>query len=585
MSNQIADRIHQLRTQMSARSLDGYLVPRTDEFQNESVADYAERLKYISGFTGSAGWAVVLADKAALLTDGRYTLQAAQQVDGKVFDIVDIMQTSLADWLNAQARDGAVIGYDPKLVTIDQLQALKKKSEGAIVFRAEDINLIDENWPDRPVPPLAAAELFPDDIAGRSAGEKIAALQADLKNQSLDAFILTAPDSICWLLNVRGDDIPCTPVILSYAICPAEGPVKWIVNPAKISTAVLDHLKGHVEVVDFDALEDEIQNLAVNSQKIGMDFKAAPVWFKSALKAETLDMKDPCIEPRACKTESEKASIRQAHIQDGLAVCKFLYWLEQQDPTTVNELDVVDKLEQFRREGDDYLGPSFPTIAGFGANGAIIHYRSTKATNKNLEPGNLLLIDSGGQYVGGTTDITRTVAIGMPSEEMKKTYALVLKGHIALAAAQFQAGTTGKQLDEIARKPLLGAGLNYAHGTGHGVGCRLSVHEQAANISPRGEDALQPGMLLSNEPGYYKEGAFGIRIENLVFVEEQGPTLGFETVTMVPIDMRCVHLESLNTQEKQWLKEYHETVFSRLSGLIHDHGLREWLRDKTKLLS
>lgn len=587
------ERLAALRAEMARQKLDGFLVPRADEYQGENVPPGAERLRFLTGFTGSAGMACVLKDKAAVLTDGRYTLQLRMQADPALFECIDITKTAPGVWLAGQAVKGEVIGFDPWLHTPSQIEEIEKPlKEKGISLAAAERNPLDAIWKDRPAPPLKKAEIFPQAIAGKTGAEKRELIRADLKAQGADAAIITLPDSLAWLLNVRGGDIAYTPVVLSYGIVYADAPhMKWFVDARKISPELRVHLGNEVEICAPETIEGAVKDLS--GKDVALDFRHAPLWFRTRLEAagaKAINIKDPCIAPKAAKNESEIRSIREAHMQDGAAMVRFLYWLTQAQEE-LTELDIVAKLEAFRAANPFYRGPSFPTIAGFGPNGAIIHYRADEKSNLRLRAPGLLLLDSGGQYAGGTTDITRTLAIGTPSQEMRENYTRVLKGHASLSMAQFPAGTTGVEIDALARAPLRAAGLDYAHGTGHGVGCYLSVHEEAASISPRGKDVLVPGMLLSNEPGYYKEGEYGIRIENLVLVREDGVCadtgknmLGFETMTMAPYDLSLIDDAMLSAEEKQWMNTYHEGVIAALAPYLPEAEAR-WLREQARPLA
>jgi Xaa-Pro aminopeptidase len=583
-----AQKLEALRAQILKEGLDGFLVPRVDKYQGEFVAPDAERLAWLTGFTGSAGTAVVLKDQAVILTDGRYTIQLAQQADKALYKFGDSVKISPAKWLAEEMEQGAVIGYDPWLHTPKQIEAFEKTlTEKMIRLKAVE-NLIDRIWKDRPAPPMKKAEVFPEDIAGTTAARKKEQIRQALQEKGAFATVLNMPDSLMWLLNVRGGDMEETPVVLSLGIVYADAqPVKWFVDPAKITLEMRRHIGNAVEVIEPRLIEKHIAALAAESKKAGkpvaVDFARAPLWFRQKLEdseADIIDLKDPCILPKSLKTPSEQDSIRKVHILDGVAMVKFLAWLEGTQEK-LNEVFVGEKLEGFRKEEKTYRGPSFSSIVGFGSNGAIVHYRASPETSKKIEGNSLLLIDSGGQYHYGTTDITRTVSIGEPTEEMRKNFTLVLKGHIAVASAKFPVGTTGMQLDSLARGPLKEAGLDYAHGTGHGVGCYLSVHEEAAHMSTRGQDAVQAGMLLSNEPGYYKEGHYGIRIENLVLAQKADEkTLCFETVTLAPIDRLLIVVEMLTAEEKTWLNFYHAEVYKILAPLL-DKNLKAWLETQT----
>ena len=572
-------KLEALRLQLTASGLDGFIIPRMSEYQGEFVAAYAERLAWLTGFTGSAGTALVLKDRAVILTDGRYTLQLAQQADSALYEFENIAQTPVARWLADNAGQGAVIGYDPWLLTTKQVEQVEKVlAEKEIRLIAVQVNPIDALWDNRPAFPTAKVEIFPEEFAGASAPEKIKSVCEVLSKQNLSACLITMPDSLAWLLNVRGGDVEHTPVVLSFGILHEDSYLEWFVGRGKINAEIRKHLGAHVEIVAPDKIFERIVAL---DGKVGLDFSRSPVWFKQALGDRAVNFKDPCIEPKSIKTRAEQEALRAAHIRDGVALVNFLYWLDMND-AEITEMDVVAKLEEFRRRDNSYRGPSFSTISGWGANGAIVHYRATPDTNATINPPGLLLLDSGGQYNDGTTDITRTVAIGSPTDEMRTAFTLVLKGHIGVASAKFPEGTTGAQIDALARAPLWAANLDYAHGTGHGVGCFLSVHEESASLSPRGADPVKTGMFLSNEPGYYKTGAFGIRTENLILVREDGKNsngqgmLYFETFSLAPIDRRLIKTEMLSPAELQWLNAYHAQVHETLSPRL-DAPVRDWL--------
>ena len=576
-----SEKITALRARMKARGVDGYIVPLADEFQGEFLPDCAQRLQFLTGFTGSGGAAIVLEDKACAFTDGRYMLQIAGQVERSLYDIADFTKIPLGEWLAENAGKGAVIGYDPKLHTPDQVGTMAEKAP-EITLKPLAGNLIDEIWGDRPAAPQGAVSLFPDDIAGRSAGEKLALIAAELKSVKADAALITMPDSVCWLLNVRGADVEQVPLVLCYALVHSDARAAWFVDSAKVPAAVRGALGDKVAIMPLESIGEALKTLS--GKTVLMDERRSAIWFKTALEAagaKILNARDPCAWPKACKTAAEIKSIKDVHIKDGVALAKFLRWLDSEAPKgNLTELDVAEKILACRAQDPAFQGVSFSTIAGFGPHGAIIHYRADEASNANIKPGNLLLVDSGGQYHYGTTDITRTIAIGAPSAEMRAHFTLVLRGHIALARARFAKGTTGAELDKLARGPLQAEGLDYAHGTGHGVGCYLGVHEEAANISPRGKDALEAGMLISNEPGYYKESAYGIRIENLILCVESGEGLAFETVSLAPIDRALIASDMLDKAEREWLNDYHARVYATLSPLL-DSETANWLEKQT----
>lgn len=576
-----AQRLSDLRAVLKSEKVDGFLIPRADEYQGEYVPASADRMRWISGFTGSAGIVIVLTDKAVVMSDGRYTIQLKQQIDPKLFETADYTQTPVSEWILKNAKPGAVIGYDPKLHTPREIRTLTEKG---LVLKALGMNPLDTVWKDRPAAPSAKVESFPISSAGIGSQEKLDKIAGELIAGKLDAAIITLPDSIAWILNIRSNDIPHIPVALSYAIVRADGTIDWFIDGHRVDEKVRSSFGNRVSIVPPEDIGKSVA--ALKGKKVLVDERRTSVWFTDLLKRHSVqwvDQKDPSIILKARKNEAERQSMRNAHIRDGAAITKFLHWLSQ-NGIGKTEIDVEKRLEEFRREAPEYRDSSFDTIAGFGSNGAIVHYRATKETAKTLEEGNLLLLDSGAQYSDGTTDITRTIAIGKPTQEMKERFTLVLKAHIAVAAARFPVGTTGAQIDALARAPLWQHNLDYAHGTGHGVGCYLSVHEEAASISPRGADPLEEGMILSNEPGYYKENEYGIRIENLVLVVKDGvceatgkDMLAFETLTYAPIDLKLVEFPLLTNEEANFLANYHEKVFDKLKDAL-DAKTKDWLR-------
>ncbi|HEX3485238.1 MAG TPA: M24B family metallopeptidase, partial [Micropepsaceae bacterium] len=544
-ASQCAPRLARLRTELAARGVDGFLIPRADEHQGEYVPKRAERLAWLTGFTGSAGLAVVLMEKAAVFVDGRYTLQVRNQTDTSLFETLDLMNDGPANWIEANLPKGARLGYDPWLHTQANVERLKQSVEragGQLV--ALESNPLDAVWPDQPEPPRARAVPHPIELAGETSQSKRARLAEDLKKRGVDAAIITMPDSLCWLLNIRGADVPHTPFALAFGILNADATVDLFMDAKKTSPELLSHLGNEVHLHAPDAFGPALDALA------GKSALADPVWAASYIfqrlekaGAKIVRSADPCQLPKACKNAAELDGTRRAHIRDGQALTRFLAWFAREAPKGgLSEIDTVEKLESFRAATGMLKDVSFDSISGAGSNGAIVHYRVTKKTNRRIEPDQLFLIDSGAQFVDGTTDVTRTVAVGTPTAEMRDRFTRVLKGHIQLALARFPEGTTGAQLDAFARRPLWEAGLDYGHGTGHGVGSYLSVHEGPQSISSRGTvQALKPGMICSNEPGFYKTGEYGIRIENLVLVKEaeipnaERKMLEFETLTLAPI--------------------------------------------------
>jgi Xaa-Pro aminopeptidase len=581
-----------LRAELKRRGLDGFIVPRADEHQGEYVPASAARLAYLTGFTGSAGAAVVLHDRAAVFVDGRYTLQVAAEVDPKLFAYLHLIEQPPHRWLAETLPAGARFGYDPWLHTPDQVAQLKEAcAQAGAELVAVETNPLDAVWADRPAPPLTPVVPHPDSFAGLSAAEKRGLIARELAAKKSDAAFLSAPDSIGWLLNIRGNDVDFTPLPLSFALIHQDASVDLFVDSRKVPADTKAHLGREVRLHEPVALEGALT--ALKGKRVRLDPATAPSWALDRLAeggALVDRAADPCLLPRACKNEVELNGARAAHLRDGVALSKFLAWLAAEAPKgTVTELSAADKLEECRRGGNLYQGPSFATIAGAGPNGAIVHYRSSPATNRPLEKGQIFLIDSGGQYLDGTTDVTRTVAVGEAGAEEKHRFTLVLKGHIALARARFPAGTSGSQLDSLARKPLWEHGLDYDHGTGHGVGSYLSVHEGPQRIAKNNNSqALLPGMMLSDEPGYYKTGAYGIRIENLIVVRDEDqtgdrPVRGFEVLTLAPIDLNLVDRALLTEDEAAWLNAYHARVRDSLTPLV-DPATAAWLVDATRAI-
>ena len=588
---QQAARLAALRAALARRGLDGFMVPLSDEHQGEYVARRAQRLAWLTGFTGSAGMAIVLAERAALFVDGRYVLQAAAQVDAALYEHRHVTDEPADAWLRQHLNEGAVLGYDPRLHGAAQRDRLAApcRAAGARLVACEG-NPIDALWQDQPPQPLGPIAPHPVCFAGADAGEKRQTIARRLVEKGAAAAVLSAPDSIAWLLNVRGSDVANSPLPHSFALIHGAGDVDWFVDPRKLLPEVPAHLGNRVRVRTPEALAGSLDGLAGAGTAVLIDEAATPAWMVDRLAeggAEVIRAADPCALPKACKNTVELAGIRAAHRRDGAALTRFLAWLAAAEPGSVTELDAAERLAALRAGGEHYRGPSFDTISGAGPNGAIVHYRVTAESNRTLEPGSLYLVDSGGQYLDGTTDVTRTVAIGRPEAEHRDRFTRVLRGHIALATARFPRGTTGAQLDTLARQFLWQAGLDYDHGTGHGVGHYLNVHEGPQRISRLGSSAaLAHGMVVSNEPGYYKAGAYGIRIENLVAVTADdgagGGFLGFETLTLAPIDRALIDPAMLSEGERVWLDAYHARVAGTLAPLLmDDEAVLAWLRAAT----
>ena len=579
-------RIAALRAELKRRGLDGFVVPRADRQQNEYLPASEERLAWLTGFTGSAGAAAVLAERAALFVDGRYTVQAAAQIDGKLFAIEHLVDSPPEQWLEQNLKSGAKLGYDPWLHTSESADRLRKAcaTAGAELV-AVDNNPIDALWSDRPAPPAGPVSLRDIKLAGESAADKFKRIQAELKKLRADVLVVSDPQNVAWAFNIRGSDIAHTPLALAFAVIPREGKPALYVETAKLDNKTRPALE-EIAVVrapaelarDLAQLKDKTVRLDQASAADALTCLVAGSGGKPVRGA------DPIALMKAVKNHAEIAGSRAAHTRDGVAMARFLAWLEREAPAgKLTEIDAVEALESFRRDSGLLKDISFPTIAGSGPNGAIVHYRVTRATNRTIGKNELFLVDSGAQYEDGTTDITRTVAVGTPSDEMRDRFTRVLKGHIAIATAVFPENTSGAQLDPLARTALWQAGLDFDHGTGHGVGSYLSVHEGPARISKLGTVALRRGMILSNEPGYYKTGAYGIRIENLLLViaapEPKGaekPVNAFETLTLAPIDRRLIDSRLLTAKERNWIDSYHAHVQEVLSPLL-DAATRAWL--------
>jgi Xaa-Pro aminopeptidase len=591
----MANRLSGLRAALDAAGVDGFLVPLADEHQSEFPPACARRLHWLTGFGGSAGLAVVLRDAAAIFVDGRYTLQVREQVDIRLFTPMHITEQPPGDWLAAKLPAGGRLGFDPWLHTPDGVDRLAAAvGRAGATLAPLDPNPIDALWTGRPARPVSPAVPHPDRYAGRDSQSKREDAAEALRRGGAAACVISAPDSIAWLLNLRGGDVPNTPVALAFAILYDDARVALFMDERKAAPSLRAHLGEAVSLRGPDGLGPALD--ALQGRKVQYARAATPYWIAQRLAAagaDALDREDPCVLPKACKNAVELAGVREAHRRDGAALCRFLAWLAAEAPKGgLTEMSAADRLQAFRSKGDRFRGLSFDTISGAGPNGAIVHYRVTAASDRRIEPGTLYLVDSGAQYLDGTTDVTRTVAVGTPTAEMRDRFTRVLKGHIAIAMARFPAGTSGGQLDALARAALWQAGLDYDHGTGHGVGAYLGVHEGPHRIAKRGGDVpLRPGMIVSNEPGYYKTGEFGIRIENLeTVVETPAPEgaerslLGFRALTLAPIDLACVDPGLLTASELDWLNAYHARVYEEVSPLV-DGDTGAWLKDATRALA
>jgi Xaa-Pro aminopeptidase len=577
-----------IRTAMAEQQLDGLVIPHEDEHQNEYLPAANDRLAWATGFTGSAGAAVLLKDKAALFVDGRYTLQARDQVDGDLFEIRDLTEGGVTAYLAEEARPGWRIGYDPKLHSPEALERLKAAAAKAgASLKPVSPNPLDEAWGQmRPSQPQAPVVPHPIQFAGEESAAKRERIGKALAEQGAEATLITAPASVAWLFNIRGGDVIRSPLPLAQAILDADGTARLFLDPAKVTPDLPAWLGNEVRLETPEALPAALG--AFSGRRVLVDPAQSSAWYFEALEkagAKVVRAADPTALPRACKNAVEIEGARRAHVRDGAALARFLRWVAVEAAETLpDELEVVRKLEGLREATGALKDLSFDTIAGAGPNGAIVHYHPSHRLARRLERGSLLLVDSGAQYLDGTTDVTRTLAIGTPSQEMRERFTLVLKGHLALARVRFPAGTTGSALDALARTPLWAAGLDFDHGTGHGVGSYLGVHEGPQRIAKLPNAvALRPGMIVSNEPGYYKTGGYGIRIENLQVVTEPAPIsggerlmLGFEALTLAPIDRALVDKAMLSPEEIAQLDAYHARVAAVIGPLVEPE-VREWL--------
>lgn len=595
------EKLSALRGELSAQGLDGFLVPRADEFLGEYVCAHGERLKWVSGFSGSAGMVCVTADKAAVITDGRYTERVKKELEGTSLEYAIIDRggesAAVAGWLKTGAKHGSVIGYDPMMHTAREIAALKEHLGDHVTLKSVERNPVDAVWKDQPALPAGQVFLFPDEVAGRSAADKCDDVAVQLRNAGVAALMVADTGAVNWLLNIRGDDVPYVPFALSYAIAHDDGRVDWFINSAKVPQDVRNHLGPGVSIHDPAVLKESLTATAKNAiaagRPIWIDENTSAIWFNQTVEqagAKILNRPDPCIAAKAIKTPQEQAAIRDAHMRDAVAMVKFLCWLDHEAPKgDLTEVKVMDRLEGFRREDPDLTDLSFNTIAGWKGNGADIHYAATPESNARIVPPGILLVDSGGQYKsGGTTDITRTVTVGTPTQDEKNAFTRVLKGHIAVAACSFPDGTLGRSIDPLARMALWEDGKDYPHGTGHQVDCYLSVHGSGGVISTGGgEKPVKAGMVISNEPGYYsRQDNFGIRIESLLVVKERGemesgkPLLGFDTITRVPIDRRLIAPELMRQDELDWINNYHARVARELGPRLNETE-RAWLAEAT----
>src|SRR5215213_2727004 len=585
-------RLAAFREELVRRKLTGFAVPRADQQQNEYVPPSEERLAWLTGFTGSAGLAIVLTREAAIFVDGRYTLQARKQVDARAWSIEPLADPPPESWIESHLAAGDRLGFDPWLHTWAAAEKLAKAcaKAGAELIAVES-NPVDSVWTERPPPPLAPVTIHAPQFSGEAEAEKLSRLRVEIANLGVDALVLSDSHAVAWTFNIRGADVSHTPLPLSYALVPKDGRPTIFIDHRKLSNSARDHLERSADVREPDALAPKLIELAKRGASIALDSATAADALSrliSAAGGKPMRGSDPVSLLKAIKNVTEIEGARTAHRRDAVALTRFLAWIDREAPSgSLTEIDAVEALETFRRDTGALKDVSFPTIAGTGPNGAIVHYRVTRKSNRRISPGDLLLIDSGAQYQDGTTDVTRTIAIGEPTAEMRDRFTRVLRGHIAIARAVFPDGTTGAQIDTLARQFLWQAGIDFEHGTGHGVGSYLSVHEGPARISKLGTTPLKRGMILSNEPGYYKTDAYGIRIENLELVigtdvpGAEKPVNAFETLTLAPIDRRLIGVNMLSATELKWLNDYHERVNRAVRPHLDDSATKLWLDEAT----
>jgi Xaa-Pro aminopeptidase len=584
----VAPRLRALRAAIVEAGLDGFLVPRADAHRGESVPPGEARLAYVTSFSGSAGLAVVGPKKAGLFVDSRYTLQAPLETDTRLVTVVESAQGGADPRLGDFLPPGGRLGFDPWLHTPSEIKDLTDRLKGRLTL-VPTANLVDRIWTDRPGAPTGAVEFLGHNRAGRTAADKLAEIRKALAAENADAVVLTLPESINWLLNMRGRDVPNVPVVLGFAIVPRTGKPTLFVDRAKITPELKQGLSGVARVADVTTLVAELRKLGATDKRIWIDPSSAPLALVAAVdgvsNATIVEKRDPVLSPKSRKNDAEIGGMKEAQRLDGIALAKFLCWFDQEAPKgRLTEIGIVEALEHFRREDESCVDASFDTISGAGPNGAIVHYRVNEKSNRTLKPGELMLLDSGAQYLSGTTDITRTLFTGKATAEQKDRFTRVLKGMIALSMQRFPRGTSGAQLDVLARQFLWQDGVTYSHGTGHGVGAFLGVHEGPIGFSPRYPIPLEPGQVISNEPGYYKTGAYGIRIENLVLVVPSAVADSFlelETLTLCPIDLRLIDDSLLLQPERDWLNAYHKRVFRQIGPALKGE-VKTWLKETTR---
>jgi Xaa-Pro aminopeptidase len=594
MHSSTEQKVTQLREWMTNQHLDAIIVPHEDEYLGEYIPAHNERLHWLTGFTGSAGAAVITQTSAAMFVDGRYTVQVKDQVPSSVFDYCHLITEPPVDWIASNLSLGSKIGIDPSMHSGAWFKSATRALAGNFELTVLEDNPIDALWLDRPTGQFSDVRLMTTEQVGMSSAQKRQDLSQAIANNGADAVVITALDSICWLLNVRGLDVSRLPVILSHVVLNSDGSAIWFIDSSRVPSGFDQHVGGNVEIKEPSALSEHMTTLS--GKTVQIDAATANAWFSLELDkagATVLNLPDPCLLPKARKNDVERQGMIDCHVRDGVAMVKFLSWLDGavEQGELYNEAELADKLEGFRREDPTLVDLSFDTISAAGSNAAMCHYNHlNQDIPGTLTPNSLYLVDSGGQYLDGTTDITRTIAIGTPTGEMKKQFTLALKGHIGIARARFPNGTCGYQIDSFARQHLWAQGYDFDHGTGHGVGHFLSVHEGPQSISKRQINvALEEGMVLSNEPGYYREDAFGIRIENLELVvleqtDGDFPVLTFQSLTRCPIDLRNVVVELLSEEELAWLNDYHQKVWADLSPLVSG-DVKSWLKKATQALT
>ncbi|WBU52592.1 aminopeptidase P family protein [Paracoccus sp. SCSIO 75233] len=577
-------RLKALREVMAADGIDAFMVPRADAHQGEYVADCDARLRWLTGFSGSAGQAIITQDRAGVFVDGRYRVQVKEEVDLNHFTPVPFPETRPADWLREALPEGGRVGFDPWLHTHQDIADLRKKLEADNIALVPVGNLVDRIWTDRPAPPVGAVRLHDSAVAGATAAEKRQRIADALREAGQATAVITLADSLAWLLNIRGADIPRNPVVLGFAVIDDDGRVQVFADPDKFDNEVRTALGNEVAIMHPSGFEAALASV---DGPVRVDPKTAPEAVFGILEGrgtEIAKADDPVVLPKAVKNAAEIEGMRDAHLTDGAVMARFLAWLDATAPGGLTEIDVVTKLEELRRDAG-ILDISFDTICGVGPHAALPHYRVSTGSNLPLADGQVLLVDSGGQYATGTTDITRTMAVGDMPQAVREAFTQVLQGMIAVSRLRFPKGHSGRDIDPVARAPLWSVGRDFDHGTGHGVGAALCVHEGPMRISRISEIPFEPGMILSNEPGYYREGEFGIRIENLLVVAEADSPdgrdmLGFETLNFTPIDRRMIVAGMLSPAEREWLDSYHAQVLEKIGPLV-DAATLAWLEGAT----